>query len=450
MKDTRPESVAIPTDRLPIEVIPAGTPQPATHSTTDNGAGDGDRRAVGPTARRTQRAQREPSVWKDVPASIPITSPYTPELEELQDRISAVLGTGMLTNSRFVREFENQMADYLEAEEAVAVSNCTTGLIMTLSVLGLTGEVLVPSFTFSATGHVCYWAGLKPVFVDCDRRDWTVQLSDCIDAIGVSTGERVSSILAVHTFGNPADVDALEQFARDQDLVLLFDAAHAVGSMYRGRRLGAAGTASVFSLTPTKIITSGEGGIIATNDRSLAGELRVFRNYGDDGSYDCGRVGLNGRMSELNAILGLATLDNADDEVRIRNDYADAYAEELAGIPGVALQEVRTDCRSSYKDFTVLIDKLQFGAGRDQLGAALGRENVATRKYFDPPLHRQTAYRNREFRRTDLRNTDFLSNCALTLPMYSGMGLNAVKKVCAFIRSYQRESAKNLELSLKE
>jgi dTDP-4-amino-4,6-dideoxygalactose transaminase len=450
MKDTRPEYVATPTDRPPIEVIPAKSPQPVTHSTTDNDTGDADRRDTATKARRTGGGQRDLIAWKDVSESIPITSPYTPGWDVLQDRISSVLETGMLTNSRFVREFEKRMAEYLEAEEAVAVSNCTTGLIMTLSVLGLTGEILVPSFTFSATGHVCYWTGLKPVFVDCDGRDWTIQLSDCIEATGAAAGERVSSILAVHTFGNPADVDALEQFARDQDLVLLFDAAHAVGSTYKGRRLGAAGKASVFSLTPTKIITSGEGGIIATDDRSLAGELRVFRNYGDDGSYDCGRVGLNGRMSELNAILGLATLDNADDEVEIRNEYAAVYAEELAGIPGMALQAVRPDCRSSYKDFTVVVDETRFGTNRDQLGAALGRENVATRKYFDPPLHRQTAYRNLEFRRTGLRNTDSLSKCALTLPMYSGMGTNAVKKVCESIRSYQRESARNFELSVKE
>jgi dTDP-4-amino-4,6-dideoxygalactose transaminase len=375
---------------------------------------------------------------------IPITSPYTPGIESIHDDIAAVLESGMLTNSRNVQKFESRMASYLEAEEAVAVSNCTTGLIMTMSVLELSGEVLVPSFTFSATGHVCFWAGLKPVFVDCDRRDWTIRLSDCLDV----AGPRTSAVLAVHTFGNPADVFALEQFAADNELVLLFDAAHAVGSEYRGHKLGGAGTASVFSLTPTKIITSGEGGIISTNDRALARELRVFRNYGDDGSYDCTRIGLNGRMSELNAILGLATLKNADNEVNTRNEYAEIYREELAGVPGVIFQEIDSRSRSSFKDFTIVINSADFGATRDELSDALGSLNITTKKYFDPPLHRQSAYRNREFRFSNVKNTDFLSKNALTLPMYSGMGMGSISHVCDQIRSFQREGSTIEEESL--
>jgi dTDP-4-amino-4,6-dideoxygalactose transaminase len=366
---------------------------------------------------------------------IPVTSPFTPEIGSIQDDIAAVLESGMLTNCRNVQKFESRMAAYLEANEAVAVSNCTTGLIMTMSVLGLSGEVLVPSFTFSATGHVCFWAGLNPVFVDCDRRDWTIRLSDCLDMLG----PRTSSVLAVHTFGNPADILALEQFAADNELVLLFDAAHAVGSEYRGHKIGSAGTASVFSLTPTKIITSGEGGIITTNDRALARELRIFRNYGDDGGYDCKRIGLNGRMSEMNAILGLATLKNAENEVKIRNEYAQIYREELAGVPGVIFQKIDPRSRSSFKDFTVVINSADFGATRDELSAALENLNIATKKYFDPPLHRQTAYQTRDFRFSSVRNTDFLSKNALTLPMYSGMGMGAISHVCEQIRNFQRK-----------
>jgi dTDP-4-amino-4,6-dideoxygalactose transaminase len=377
-------------------------------------------------------------------APIPVTRPCTPDLVSIQDGIAAVLRTGMLTNNSYVRKFEREMAVYLEADDAVAVSNCTTGLIMTMSVLGLTGEVIVPSFTFSATGHACCWAGLTPVFVDCDRQDWTVSFSDAMKAVG----PRTSALLAVHTFGNPADVAALEQFAADNDAVLLFDAAHAIGSEYRGQKLGAAGHASVFSLTPTKIITSGEGGIITTNDRSLARELRVFRNYGDDGGYDCRRIGLNGRMSELNAILGIATLQNGEREVRRRNQFARMYRDRLASVPGVSFQEIRPRCRSSFKDFTVAIDPRLFGATRDDLCDALSRAQISTRKYFNPPLHRQSAYRGREFRSTGLENTVFLSKNALTLPMYSGMGKDAVRRICDSIREFQRSRTKPVEVAL--
>ncbi len=391
-----------------------------------------------------KNTEYSPPVIKSGLPSIPITSPYTPEIGSIQDDIEAVLESGMLTNSRNVQKFESTMASYLEVDEAVAVSNCTTGLIMTMSVLGLSGEVLVPSFTFSATGHVCFWAGLKPVFVDCDRRDWTIRLSDCLDMVG----PRTSAVLAVHTFGNPADIFALEQFAADNDLVLMFEAAHAVGSEYRGRKLGGAGTASVFSLTPTKIITSGEGGIIATNDRALARELRIFRNYGDDGGYDCKRIGLNGRMSEMNAILGLATLKNAENEVKTRNQYAEIYREELSGVPGVIFQQIDPRSRSSFKDFTVVINSAEFGATRDDLSSALETLNIASKKYFDPPLHRQTAYQSREFRFSNVKTTDFLSKNALTLPMYSGMGTGAISHICEQIRNIQRERNSIVEASL--
>ena len=262
---------------------------------------------------------------------VPLVRPRTPDLDAVAEPIRVALETGMLTNGANVSRFEAAMADYLGAAEAVAVCNATTGLIMTLSVLGLSGEILVPSFTFSATGHACYWAGLRPVFVDCDARDWTISLSDCLRTISPQT----SAVLAVHTFGNPADVGALEDFARDNGLAVVYDAAHAIGTRVRGRTVGGAGTASVFSLTPTKIITSGEGGVITTDDPLLARELRVFRNYGDPGTYDCRAVGLNGRMSELAAILGLATLRWADEEVAARTHVAGRYARRLAALPGI-------------------------------------------------------------------------------------------------------------------
>jgi dTDP-4-amino-4,6-dideoxygalactose transaminase len=146
-------------------------------------------------------------------------------------------------------------------------------------------------------------------------------------------------------------------------------------------------------------------------------------------------------MSEFNAILGLATLKHADEEVKIRNDYAEIYREELTGVPGVIFQDIQAGSRSSFKDFTIAVDETEFGATRDELHIALGRMNIDTKKYFDPPLHRQSAYRNREFRQSQMANTEFLSKHAITLPMYSSMGPGAVSRVCGHIRDFQSDKA---------
>lgn len=369
---------------------------------------------------------------------VPLVRPRTPDLDAIAEPIRVALETGMLTNGANVSRFEAAMADYLGAAEAVAVCNATTGLIMTLSVLGLSGEILVPSFTFSATGHACYWAGLRPVFVDCDARDWTISLSDCLRTISPQT----SAVLAVHTFGNPADVGALEDFARDNGLAVVYDAAHAIGTRVRGRTVGGAGTASVFSLTPTKIITSGEGGVITTDDPLLARELRVFRNYGDPGTYDCRAVGLNGRMSELAAIVGLATLRWADEEVAARTRIAGRYARRLAALPGIHVQHVREHCASSWKDFTIVVDERRFGTDRDAVAAALADAGVDTRRYFDPPLHRQSAYAERGFRQSALAVTETISPRVLSLPIHSSMTDADVDHVCDVIASvHQRRRA---------
>ncbi len=361
---------------------------------------------------------------------IPIVKPYTPRPSEISSAISEILDTGMLTNGKFVSRFEGKVAEFLQVEHAVAVSSCTSGLIMTMKTLDLSGEIIVPSFTFSATGHACYWAGLEPVFVDCDLRDWTISIQACRKALSSKT----RAVLAVHTFGNPAAVDALSEFASDNDLELVFDSAHAFGSLYQDRRVGFGGHAEVFSLTPTKIITAGEGGIIATNDAHLAAELRIFRNYGDDGSYDCRFVGFNGRMPEFNALLGLATLEHADEEVKARNSLAAIYREHLSGLPGITLQEIYPGNVSSYKDFTILVDEALFGVTRDRLSDFLADRGVATKKYFDPPLHRQSAYRSRVFRKTDLPVTEYMCTRTLTLPMYSSLKASEVQHICNLIK----------------
>lgn len=359
---------------------------------------------------------------------IPITSPSLPLLDDLREPLNEILSTGQLTNGKYVEKFENECADYLGSKFAVAVSSCTLGLILVEQALGLKGEVLIPSFTFSATGHSLLWNNLRPFFVDCELE------SHNVDPILVekSVTPRTSAILAVDVFGNPCDREALCEIARKRGLKLIIDCAHSLGSLYGGKKFGGFADAQVFSLSPTKVVVAGEGGMVITDNRDLAGILRIARNYGNPGDYDCEFAGLNARMEEFNAILGIESLNMVEATVGRRNALAAVFRSQLAKLPGISFQEVESGSRSTYKDFSILVDEERFGLDRNLLGRALERENIETRPYFEPPLHRQKAYKALGLPTGNkLPNTEFLSSHALSLPLFAHMKEETLEKICA-------------------
>ena len=239
---------------------------------------------------------------------MPITKPTMPEFEKVKGNFKEIFETGIITNSKYVRLFEEKVRQYLGAEHCIAMNSCTAGMLLSQKIWGLKGEAIVPSFTFSATGHTLLWNNLKPNFVDIDQETYLVDPEKVKEAIN----DKTTAILAVHIFGQPADVKELEEIAQDNNLKLLFDAAHALGSKAGEKNVGNFGHAESFSLSPTKLVTAGEGGLVSTNDRELAEKLRTARNYGDSGDYNCKFNGLNARMNEMEAILGIASLKSLD------------------------------------------------------------------------------------------------------------------------------------------
>jgi dTDP-4-amino-4,6-dideoxygalactose transaminase len=356
-----------------------------------------------------------PAHWGGSPAfdeRFRFISPLLPPLDEVWEEYRSAYEGGVVTNAACVRRFEEQSAAYLGARDCVGVSSCTSGLTLVMRALALTGEVIVPSFTFFATAHAIRWNGLTPVLADCDRETWNVDPADVERKITA----RTSAIVAVHMYGNPANVDALSDLARRHNLKLIFDAAHALGSHRRGASVGQFGDAEVFSLSPTKLLVAGEGGLVATADPALARAIRLMRNYGDDGSYDPQFLGQNARMGEFNAALGLRGLPLVDSKVERRNQVAQMYVDGLSGLPGITFQKVEPGDRHTYKDFSIHVDRNLFGCTRDQLAVALLAENIQTKKYFYPPLHKQTLYQ--EFEKTALPNTNYVADNVLSLPIY--------------------------------
>lgn len=359
------------------------------------------------------------------PEGLVFARPSSPDPELVAEDVRRILRSGVLTNGPLVRSLEREAAGYLGVRHCVAVSSCTAGLMLVLRAADLSGDVVLPSFTFVATAHAVAWNHLRPVFADVDPKTLTLSPAAAERALGV----RTSAILATHTFGTPCDVAGLSHLARQSGLRLFFDAAHAFGSRHPSGRVGRFGDAEVFSLSPTKVLVAGEGGLIATDDDLLAERCRMGRDYANPGDYDARFVGLNARMSEFHAAVALRSLEGLEARVARRNELAAAYREALAGVPGLSFPLVPEGCVSTYKDFTVLVEAEAFGMDARALGEALRAEGVETRRYYTPPVHLQRAYRGQGSVNGGLEATEAAAARVLTLPMWSEMTEEQVRRV---------------------
>jgi dTDP-4-amino-4,6-dideoxygalactose transaminase len=376
---------------------------------------------------------------RDVPAilggtpifqdKVNIVRPVLPDYTELIDGMKTIVSTGMVTKGRYLNAFEEAIAAHLNVKNAVGVSSCTSGLMLTYRGLGLTGDVIVPSFTFMATVSSLVWSKLRPVFADVNPKTTNLDPKAAEAAITPQT----SAIVAVHNFGNPAEIAELSAVAKKHHLKLIFDSAHGFGTLYQGEPVGNQADAHVFSLSPTKLLITGEGGIVSTNDDSLAKQIRMGREYGNDGSYDSAFAGLNARMPEFNALMGLYSLKMLESAAQSRNETANYYHELLGRLPGIDFQQVGPGNRNSYKDFSVTVDPLEFGLTRDQLALAMAAENIDTRKYYEPPAHRQHAYK-KFYNGNQLPNTEFLAERSLSFPMWSQMDQEVTDGICKAIQ----------------
>lgn len=364
------------------------------------------------------------------PEPLHVGRPNLGDRQRLLARIEDVLDRRWLTNDGpCVKELESELAAWLGVDHCVAVSNATVGLELTIRALGLTGEVIVPSFTFPATVHALAWSGVEPVFCDVDPHTHNL----CPNAVELLIGPRTSGILGVHLWGNPCDVEALAELADRRNLALLFDAAHALGCAHRGRMIGNFGSAEVFSLHATKFVNSGEGGVIATNDAELAARLRRMRNFGMQDA-QVAETGTNAKMSELTAALGLTSLEHRDEFIaRNRENYL-AYERTLADVPGMALCGQPAAQQHNYQYVVVAVDATVVGLSRDEVVAALHAENVLAKRYFFPGCHRMAPYRWLPSARAPLPHTEQLCDRLLQLPTGAALTPHDAQRIADFLR----------------
>jgi dTDP-4-amino-4,6-dideoxygalactose transaminase len=394
---------------------------------------------------------------------VPFVRPALPSIEALRSAYEEIVASGQLTKGKYVEQFEQAIAKRLGVRHAVAVSSCTIGLMLVYKALDLSagscrsrrgegepcpvnameplsrfgivrsggrsepvGEVIIPSFTFLAGPAAIVWNNLRPVFIDVDPNSTNV----APQAVRAAITPRTVAISVCHNFGNPCDMAGLQAVATEHGLPLVVDAAHGFGAKMHGRPVGAGGTAQVFSLSPTKLLVAGEGGVVATDCDCVAHFVRLGREYGNDGSYDALFSGVNGRMPELSAATALAGLEILDAVADRRRQIAGLYQQELSRLPGIEFMQSAAGAEPSYKDFSIVIDPGRFGMSRDALRRVLATRGIETRTYFSPPCHRQTAFEHFYDRSRPLNTTEMLSSRSLSLPMGAHVDEAVVAEVC--------------------
>lgn len=352
------------------------------------------------------------------PDGLPLVRPSLGDDHLLVRRFADILASGVLTNGPTVRALEEAVATRLDVAHVVAVASCTSGLALTLQALDACGPVVLPSFTFAASAHAVVWAGGTPVFADVREDSLTLDPGDAARTLARIPSE-ATALTATHVYGTPCRTGELQAVADDAGVPLVYDAAHGLGSVRQGTPVGRFGVAEVFSLSPTKVVVGGEGGLVATADPDLARAIRLGRDYGNPGNYDCLFAGLNARMSELHAATALHSLARLDRHLARRRELVELFWCGLAGVPGLRGPRLEPGDVSTYKDLTLVVDPDGCGLTAEELGRALSTEGIDSRRYYNPPIHRQQAYQH--LPRRELPVTDRLAQQVLSPPLWSHM-----------------------------
>jgi dTDP-4-amino-4,6-dideoxygalactose transaminase len=358
--------------------------------------------------------------------------PNIGDRQRLFERLNDILDRRWLTNQgAYVTEFEQRIAELTGVRHCIATSNATVGLEIAIRALRLGGEVIVPSLTFVATAHVLRWLGLQPVFCDVDPVTFT------LDPIRVEEliTSRTSAILGVHLWGRACQVDALMRIAERFHLEVLFDAAHAVACSDGTRMMGGFGSAEVFSFHATKVCNAFEGGAITTNDDALAERIRLMHNFGFAG-YDCVvETGINGKMNEASAAMGLTSLESLDSFIDTNRRNYESYKGALRDVPGIRVLDYDPRAQQNYQYVVVEIDPAQTGISRDALNQLCWAENILTRRYFHPGCHRMEPYCSDPTQRSGpLPITEHATEHFLTLPTGTSVDSTDIQAVCDVLR----------------
>ena len=360
-----------------------------------------------------------------------VTRPSLPPLDEYVELLRDIWDRRWLTNGgRCHVELEDALARYLGVSSVSLFCNGTTALQVGLQALGVTGEVITTPFSFPATAHVLLWDHCTPVFCDVDPLTGNLDPSRVASLIT----PRTTAILPVHVYGTPCDVEGLQSVADEHGLKLFYDAAHAFGVRIGGRSVLEFGDLAMVSLHATKVFNTAEGGFLVAGDPALKTRIDLLKNFGFVDETTITEAGINGKMNELQAAMGLVQLRHVDEDLMRRRSIAELYERELAGLPGVRTLREPDGVTGNWGYFPIFVDETRYPVSRDRLYEKLKHEGFHCRRYFYPLISELPMYAHLPSA-ANLPVAELLSRQVICLPIYPGLEPEEVVRVCDVVRA---------------
>jgi dTDP-4-amino-4,6-dideoxygalactose transaminase len=352
--------------------------------------------------------------------------PNLPDRKVFDKYVDRIFDSRWLTNNGpLVREFQKKLEEYLQVKHCIPICNGTIALELAERALGFQNEVILPSFTFVATAHSLQWQQITPVFADIGKNDVTIDPDSVIKVLTPNT----SGIIGVHVYGHPCDYNRIGAIAEQRNIKVLYDAAHSFGCEVNDIPVANLGDANIFSFHATKFFHSFEGGAVTTNDSALAEQIRLMTNFGFAGNKkdEVDYLGINGKMTEFAAAMGLAMLDSVESSRAKNEENYNLYKEALSEVPGIELISLpKSLTKHNWQYVIAKVNEEEFGLDRDSLITSLEAENILARRYFYPGCHRMQPYKE-YFPNTSLLlpNTEAIAEQVISFP--SGQSINARK-----------------------
>ena len=356
---------------------------------------------------------------------ITVTKTYLPPFEEYQARIEQVWRAGWLTNNGpLVKELAGELCKYLKVPQLELVANGTLALQIAVKALNLTGEIITTPFTYVATATAIVWEGCMPVFVDIDKSSFCINP----ELIEKAITERTSAILATHVYGNPCDVDKIEKIAEKNNLKVIYDAAHCFGVKINGQSILLHGDVSTLSFHATKLFHTVEGGAVICRDEKVSERVLLMKKFGHHGEDEYLEVGINAKMTEFHAAMGLCVLPKVDDIIVRRRKCAECYDEFLDGV-GLRLQHIPAGVEYNYGYYPVVFKHHETMMC---VREALIKNDIAPRRYFYPSLNTLQYLQHHGYMPCPV--SENLASRVLCLPMYDGLLKNEILKVSKVVK----------------
>jgi len=361
-----------------------------------------------------------------------VTKPALPPLEEFMVSLEKIWDGRILTNNGpFHRQFERELAGYLGVKYVSLFANGTLALVAALQALQITGEVITTPYSFVASTHAIWWNNIKPVFVDIDPVSCNLDPGKIEAAITPQT----TAILPVHVYGNPCDVEQIRKIGDAFGLKVIYDACHTFSVTLEGVPVLKFGDLSVMSFHATKVFTTFEGGAIISHDESMKKRIDYLKNFGYAGETSVVAPGINAKMNEFQAALGLHQLKYVDEYIEKRRQIALTYRDKLAGIPGLRFMDDQPGVKHCYSYFPIFIDEDKFGLSRDALYEKLKRNNIYGRRYFYPLISQFPTYSGLDSARAGMMPVaELLTRQVICLPLFPELSLSDQLRIINLIR----------------